>query len=154
MRRLKYSLLKLQIIDQKRIRTEKINNSEPRTYWQSQPELRQVRQNLGRSGKTHLFQRVCLAFQLSVKLASLYTVFQQFCWSGKTASLPDLISCKWHLWVIITVSVIICKRSSHLAKHSFVEIWSWNGYTTILSLPQIQEGQLSVTGKRMCTKYW
>ena len=26
--------------------------------------------------------------------------------------------------------------------------------TTILSLPLIQEGQLSVTGKRMCTKYW
>ena len=25
---------------------------------------------------------------------------------------------------------------------------------TILSLPLIQEGQLSVTGKRMCTKYW
>ena len=26
--------------------------------------------------------------------------------------------------------------------------------TVILSLPLIQEGQLSVTGKRMCTKYW
>ena len=26
--------------------------------------------------------------------------------------------------------------------------------TTILSLPLIQEGQLLVTGKRMCTKYW
>ena len=25
---------------------------------------------------------------------------------------------------------------------------------TILSLPLIQEGQLSVTGERMCTKYW
>ena len=26
--------------------------------------------------------------------------------------------------------------------------------TTILPLPLIQEEQLSVTGKRMCTKYW
>ena len=26
--------------------------------------------------------------------------------------------------------------------------------TTILSRPLIQEGQLSVTGDRMCTKYW
>ena len=26
--------------------------------------------------------------------------------------------------------------------------------TTILSLPLIQERQLSVTGRRMCTKYW
>ena len=26
--------------------------------------------------------------------------------------------------------------------------------TTIVSLPLIQEGQLSVTGERMCTKYW
>ena len=29
-----------------------------------------------------------------------------------------------------------------------------NVSTTILSLPLIQEGQLSVTGERMCTKYW
>ena len=26
--------------------------------------------------------------------------------------------------------------------------------TNIVSLPLIQEGQLSVTGERMCTKYW
>ena len=26
--------------------------------------------------------------------------------------------------------------------------------TTIVSLPLIQEGQLLVTGERMCTKYW
>ena len=26
--------------------------------------------------------------------------------------------------------------------------------TTIVSLPLIQEGQLSITGERMCTKYW
>ena len=32
--------------------------------------------------------------------------------------------------------------------------WSYNNFSkAILSLPLIQEGQLSVTGKRMCTKY-
>ena len=29
--------------------------------------------------------------------------------------------------------------------------WSWNSSTVILSLPLIQEGQLSVSGERMCT---
>ena len=44
--------------------------------------------------------------------------------------------------------------SSRLA-HSFVKIWSWKkNSTTILSLSLIQEGQLSVTGVRMCTKCW
>ena len=38
--------------------------------------------------------------------------------------------------------------------HSFVEIGHEKNSTTILSLPLIQEGQLSVTGGRMCTKYW
>ena len=36
-------------------------------------------------------------------------------------------------------------------KHSFVEISSGKNPTTILSLPLIQEGQLSVTDDRMCT---
>ena len=44
-------------------------------------------------------------------------------------------------------------RSSRPA-HSFVEIWSGKKSTTFLSLPLIQEGQLSVTGERMCTRYW
>ena len=44
-------------------------------------------------------------------------------------------------------------RSSRLAKHSFVEIGHENISTAILSLPLIQEGQLSVTGERMGTEY-
>ena len=34
--------------------------------------------------------------------------------------------------------------------------WSWNNLYghSILSLSLIQEGHLSVTGERMCTKYW
>ena len=39
-------------------------------------------------------------------------------------------------------------------QHSFVEIGQEMISTAILSLPLIQEGQLSVTGERMCTKYW
>ena len=36
-------------------------------------------------------------------------------------------------------------------KHSFVELDHEIFYTVILSLPLIQEGQLSVSGERMCT---
>ena len=36
-------------------------------------------------------------------------------------------------------------------QHSFVEIDQEIFSTVILSLPLIQEGQLSVSGKRMCT---
>ena len=36
-------------------------------------------------------------------------------------------------------------------QHSFVEIDHEIFYTVILSLPLIQEGRLSVSGKRMCT---
>ena len=36
-------------------------------------------------------------------------------------------------------------------QHSFVEIDQEIVSTVILSLPLIQEGQLSVSGKRMCT---
>ena len=35
--------------------------------------------------------------------------------------------------------------------HSWEEIGHEKIYTTIISLPLIQEGQLSVTGERMCT---
>ena len=42
----------------------------------------------------------------------------------------------------------------HILQHSFVEIDHEIISTSILSLPLIQEGQLSITGKRMCTKYW
>ena len=39
-------------------------------------------------------------------------------------------------------------------QHSFVETGHEIIATTILSLPLIQGGQLSVTGERMCTKDW
>ena len=41
--------------------------------------------------------------------------------------------------------------SHHGRQHSFVEIDHEIFSTVIFSLPLIQEGQLSVSGKRMCT---
>ena len=42
---------------------------------------------------------------------------------------------------------------SHVRQHSLEEFCDQIVSTAILSLPLIQEGQLSVTGERMCTKY-
>ena len=42
----------------------------------------------------------------------------------------------------------------HIRQHSFVEFGHEIISTAILSLPLIQEEQLSVTGERMYTKYW
>ena len=42
----------------------------------------------------------------------------------------------------------------YVRQHSFVEIGHYIISTAILSLPLIQDGQLSVTGERMCTKCW
>ena len=42
----------------------------------------------------------------------------------------------------------------HVRQHSFVEFGHEIISTAILSLPLIQEGQLSVTGEITCTKYW
>ena len=48
-----------------------------------------------------------------------------------------------------------CRRfDPHIPQHPFVEFGHEIISTAILSLPLIQEGQLSVTGERMCTKYW
>ena len=59
------------------------------------------------------------------------------------------------------VSCILCHRDVQLIlayswasrgwQHSFVEIDHEIFSTVILSLPLIQEGQLSVSGERMCT---
>ena len=46
------------------------------------------------------------------------------------------------------------KFDPHVWQHSSVEIGHEIISGAILSLLLIQEGQLSVTGERMCTKYW
>ena len=43
------------------------------------------------------------------------------------------------------------RRPTGGRQHSFVEIDHEKFSTVILSLPLIQEGQLSVSGERMCT---
>ena len=47
-----------------------------------------------------------------------------------------------------------CGFDPHVRQNSFVKIGNELISVAILSLPLIQEGQLSVTDKRMCTKYW
>ena len=46
---------------------------------------------------------------------------------------------------------LTCAGPRRGRQHSFVEIDHEIFSTVILSLPLIQEGQLSVSGKRMCT---
>ena len=47
-----------------------------------------------------------------------------------------------------------CRLDPHVRQHSFVEFGHEIISMAILSLLLIQEGQLSVTGERMCTDYW
>ena len=47
-----------------------------------------------------------------------------------------------------------CGFDPSVQQHSFVEIGHEIISTAILSLPLIQVRQLSVTGEKMCTKYW
>ena len=66
---------------------------------------------------------------------------------------------------IIHVPVISRARSSvgyadgrgldpYVRLHSFVEFDHENISTAILAIPLFQERQLSVTGERLCTRYW
>ena len=50
--------------------------------------------------------------------------------------------------------LMVTGSSSSPGKHFFIEIGHEIISKAILSLPLIQVEQLSVTGKRMCTKYW
>ena len=88
-----------------------------------------------------------------VKLTMLWTtgpraqflVHSVFC-STWTQSLPQYFS--WmHVWLVIRrlqVWPLLCRQ------HSFMELDHEILSTVILSLPQIQEGQLSVSGERLC----
>ena len=48
----------------------------------------------------------------------------------------------------------IQEAAGSIMQHSVVHIGHEVVSMAILSLPVIQVGQLSVTGKRVCTKYW
>ena len=87
---------------------------------------------------------VCLSADVSKEKVPIYSMLLNVFEVGRASS----VTCAYSLvsrWSLV--------RSSHPAffrgdlvvkKHS----------TTFLSLPLIQEGQLSVTGERICTKYW
>ena len=87
---------------------------------------------------------VCLSADVSEEKVPIYSMLLNVFEVGRASS----VTCAYSLvsrWSLV--------RSSHPAffrgdlvvkKHS----------TTFLSLPLIQEGQLSVTGERICTKYW
>ena len=47
-----------------------------------------------------------------------------------------------------------CRFDPLVRQHSFLEIGHEIISTAILPVPLIQVGQLSVSGQRMCTKYW
>ena len=47
-----------------------------------------------------------------------------------------------------------CGFDPPVRQHSLVAVGQEIISTAILSLPLIQVGQLSVTGERMCTKFW
>ena len=52
---------------------------------------------------------------------------------------------------------LVCGRSRERSSRPatfFRGDWSWNNYCGHSTLQLIQEGQLLVTGERMCTKYW
>ena len=59
---------------------------------------------------------------------------------------------RWHSWMRRRLETRRCGFSPRRGgQHSFVEIDCEIFSTVILSLPLIQEGQLSVSGERMCT---
>ena len=76
--------------------------------------------------------------------------------------------CKTSILLLLLIQMMIVTRHTHKTKydwrpggrgfnprrgwqHSFVEIDQEIFSTVILALPLIQEGQLSVSGERMCT---
>ena len=56
-----------------------------------------------------------------------------------------------HFFIIFNTEMIISIHPHRGRQHSFVEIDHEIFSTVILSVPLIQEGQLSVSGERMCT---
>ena len=103
----------------------------------------------------------------------VYPYFNRLCWDMGTMSHSVMMAAKSRLWVKgVSVSIQSTFVTASVAQldvpsdwrpgghgfnprrgrqHSFVEIDREIFSTVILSLPLIQEGQLSVSGKRMCT---
>ena len=59
-----------------------------------------------------------------------------------------------HIRLVFTIQTFVCRFAPVVWQHSFVEVGHEIISKAILSLPLIQVRQLSVAGKKMCTKYW
>ena len=89
---------------------------------------------------------------------SNYWCLEQFCIVSKKFE-PLKLDCIWHIrrprWLSwMRVRLVIRRSRVRLTpgrQHSFMEIWSQNTFYGHSLLPLIQEGQLSVSGGRMCT---
>ena len=86
---------------------------------------------------------LCLFADVSEEKVPIYSMLLNVFEAGRASS----VGCAYRL-----VSRRPRVRSTRPA-HSFAEIWAWKKIYDILSLPLIQEGQLSVTFERICTKY-
>ena len=86
-------------------------------------------------------------------------------WGGSNVLLSDYASRSWFFfWINYKRkagpdSSVGCASDYYSGgrvfwQHSFVEVGHEFISTTILSLPLVQAGHLSVTGERMCSKYW
>ena len=63
-----------------------------------------------------------------------------------------VVSARWLSWMLVRLVIRRLQVRPLLGRqHSFMEIDHEIFSTVILSLPMVQEGQLSVSGERMCT---
>ena len=105
------------------------------------------------SGNTGIFLGLSVYIDFLLSTLSKYNGVERFqyggwvgCGMGQTLGLPGLLVGSMR----IKGSLVRAPVRSHI----FVEIYHEIIPTVILPLPLIQEGQLSVSGESMCTKYW
>ena len=125
-----------------------------RVVWGASPGEILKTKNAGEAISGHFAMRLKSQIYLNYAYLQIFqrrkSPFIPCCLNVFEAGLASSVGCAYRL-----VSRRSQVRSSRPA-HSFMEIClvMKKNSTTIVSLPLIQEGQLSVTGERMCTKYW
>ena len=117
----------------------------PRENFENQECRRSHLRSFCNAIKVSNLPELCLFADVSEEKVPIYSMLLNVFEAGCASS----VGCVYRL-----VSRRSRVRSSRPA-HSFVEIWSWKKvYAPSLPSADVQEGQLSVTGERMCTKYW
>ena len=95
----------------------------------------------------------------------LAVILSEACFYFLVSTLYPSLFCHLHLCPDLSFNLSIVFGSfwlfffrsrlwSHRSRISGVVLYQKINFTAILSLPLIQEGQLSVIGERICTKYW